>query len=274
MDMGKVIIDYEGFKDVLGDYLTKNLIDEIISCMNDNLVFIEDIDEVKPKSDVKKVDTRLMTPKKAAECVRGYCRKHPYNVVIASEMKDARKALKEIKHYIDFESMYLEKENAAKKLGCKHYIHCEMNDLYLFYLSGQGFKPIIGNGGGEYVITSDNYLINVTGNSLLAIEQEVCLGTAAYGYMGIVEDVWHTNNFEKLLSEADMEPKRITVFDLLRNITSVKSFTSQIFSLTQRINSEEELFEKLTREFSKEEAAAIKATAKKGYPLSFDGLQK
>lgn len=39
--MGKVVIDYEKFKDILGDYLAKNLIDEIISCMNDNLVFIE-----------------------------------------------------------------------------------------------------------------------------------------------------------------------------------------------------------------------------------------
>lgn len=174
----------------------------------------------------------------------------------------------------DLETMYIVKENTAKKLGCKHYIHCEMNDLYLFYISGQGFKPILGNGGGEYVITLDNCLIDVTGNSLSAIEKEVCLGTAAYGYIGIVEDMWHTNSFEKLFSETDLEPKRITVFDLLRNITSVKSFTSQIFSLMQGINSEEELLEKIAREFSKEQAAAIIATAKKGYPLSFEGLQK
>lgn len=39
----KVVIDYDGFKDVLGEYLSKSLVDEVISCMNDNLVFIEDI---------------------------------------------------------------------------------------------------------------------------------------------------------------------------------------------------------------------------------------
>ena len=246
--MGKVVIDYEGFKDVLSNYLTKNLIDEVISCMNDNLVFIEDINE-----EVSGIDEKV------------------------SAMRETRKALKEIKHYsgtYDLEAMYLGKEQTAKNLGCKHYIHCEMNDLYLFYLREQGFKAIIGNGGGEYIITSDNYLIDVTGNSLSAIEKEVCLGTAAYGYIGIVEDIWHTDSFEKLHSETDMKPKKITVFDLLRNITSVKYFTSQIFSLIQGINSEEELLEKIAREFSKEQAAAIIATAKEGYPLSFEGLQK
>ena len=240
--MGKVVIDYEGFKDVLGNYLSKNFVEEVISCMNDNLVFIEDIDE-----GVSEIDEKI------------------------SAMRETRKALKEIKH---IDAMYLVKEQKAKKLGCKHYIHCEMNDLYLFYLREQGFKAIIGNGGGEYVITSDNYLIDVTGNSLSAIEKEACLGTAAYGYIGIVEDVWHTDRFGKLHSETDMQPKRITVFDLLRNITSVKYFTNQIFSLIQGINSEEELLGKLDREFSKEQAAVVISAAKKGYPLSLEGLQK
>ncbi|MEE1517284.1 MAG: hypothetical protein UF228_06770 [Lachnospiraceae bacterium] len=59
--MGKVVIDYEKFKDVLGDYLAKNLIDEIISCMNDNLVFIEDIDsKVTITDDGTILGTRLL----------------------------------------------------------------------------------------------------------------------------------------------------------------------------------------------------------------------
>lgn len=192
-------------------------------------------------------------------------------------MRECRRAIEEVKHYScahDYEAMYIEKEHTAKKLGCKQYIHCEMDDLYLFYLSGYGFKPIIGNGGGEYVITADNYLIDVTGNSLSAIEKEVYLGTAAYGYIGIVEDIWHADSFQKLLSETDMQPKRITVFDILRNITSEKYFTNQIFSLIQGIKSEEELLEKIAREFSKEQAAVVMSAAKKGYPLSLEGLQK
>ena len=140
MDMGKVIIDYEGFKDVLGDYLDKNLIDEIISCMNDNLVFIEDIDEEVSESGDKKAFTGTMTPKKAEEYIREYCRKHPFNIEIVSAMKENRKSVKEVKRYggsIDYEKFqynckkeflikYAEKETIAEilaalviKLECK-----------------------------------------------------------------------------------------------------------------------------------------------------------
>ena len=41
--MSKVIIDYDEFKDVLRNYLAESLIDEIISSMNDNDVFVADI---------------------------------------------------------------------------------------------------------------------------------------------------------------------------------------------------------------------------------------
>lgn len=248
--MGKVIIDYENFKDVLRDYLAEHLIEEIISCMNDNNVFIEDIDEEPSGNENKEAFYTLLTTEEAMREVK--CNRGAYNI----------------------KKMYIEKEHTAKKLGCKHYIHCEMEDLYLFYLTGQGFKPIIGNGGAEYVITADNYLIDVTGNSLYAIEKEVCLGTVAYGYMGIVEDLWHTNNYEKMFSSSDFQQSKMTVFDLLRNITSVKSFATQIFSLMRGIKSEEELLEKITREFLKEQAVAVIATAKEGYPLSLEGLQK
>ena len=43
--MGKVVIDFEKFKECLSDYFTENLISEIIEDMNDNDVFIEDVDE-------------------------------------------------------------------------------------------------------------------------------------------------------------------------------------------------------------------------------------
>lgn len=72
MGMGKVVIDYEGFKEVLRDYLSENLIDEIISCMNDNLVFIEDIDEDISEIDDKKASTAVITTEEAMRKVKSY----------------------------------------------------------------------------------------------------------------------------------------------------------------------------------------------------------
>ena len=95
--MGKVIIDYEGFKDVLRDYLAEHLIDEIISCMNDNLVFIADVDE-----DIsEKASTAVMTTVEAKRKVKEYKKRR--NICIDAElaiaMRGARKALKEVKQY-------------------------------------------------------------------------------------------------------------------------------------------------------------------------------
>ena len=99
--MGKVIIDYEGFKDVLRDYLAEHLIDEIISCMNDNDVFIEDLDEAMLKSSDEKASTAVMTTEEAKREVKKY--KNIRNICIDAElaiaMRGARKALKEVKQY-------------------------------------------------------------------------------------------------------------------------------------------------------------------------------
>lgn len=57
--MGKVIIDYDKFKEVLSDYLSKNLIDEIISSMNDNDVFIEDISTLREGKEKNKMKNML-----------------------------------------------------------------------------------------------------------------------------------------------------------------------------------------------------------------------
>lgn len=71
--MGKVIIDYEGFKDVLRDYLAEKLIDEIISCMNDNLVFIADVDE-----DIsEKAPTAVMTTEEAIRKIKEFKKEKP-----------------------------------------------------------------------------------------------------------------------------------------------------------------------------------------------------
>lgn len=51
--MGKVVIDYEGFKEVLRDYLAENLINEMISAMHDTRAAIKEIKLYKNNSSVR-----------------------------------------------------------------------------------------------------------------------------------------------------------------------------------------------------------------------------
>lgn len=41
----KIVIDYEAFKEVLSDFLADRLVEEFIDNLNDNDVFIEDVEE-------------------------------------------------------------------------------------------------------------------------------------------------------------------------------------------------------------------------------------
>ncbi len=96
--MGIVIIDYEKFKDVLRDYLAESLIDEIISGMNDNDVFITDLVEfIVVKS--KKANSAVMSTEEAIRKVKEFKLGQPISDEILSAMRETRAAIKEIKRH-------------------------------------------------------------------------------------------------------------------------------------------------------------------------------
>lgn len=103
--MGKVVIDYDGFKDVLSNYLAEKLIDEIISCMNDNLVFIADVEEYVSEKDNEKAPTAVMTTEEAMRKVKNYKYEKPciLDKEMISAMRDTRNAMKEVKHHRPYE---------------------------------------------------------------------------------------------------------------------------------------------------------------------------
>ena len=98
--MSKVIIDYENFKDVLREYLAEHLIDEIISCMNDNDVFIENIDEETSGNENNEAFYTLLTTEEAIREVEKSKYKKP--IILSDEMivamRENHKSMKEVKH--------------------------------------------------------------------------------------------------------------------------------------------------------------------------------
>ena len=171
--MGKVIIDYEGFKDVLSNYLSKSLIDEVISCMNDNLVFIEDIDEEVSGNQHEKAST----------------------TVIATEVKQM--------NIIEQLQMYKEKEITALKCGCKEYLLLNGDEYIIFLFTDKGMKVCMPRSDEEFVITAENHLICVTGNSNYVIELEVLRGKSAVGYVGTIDAMWYAGDLTKIMDKGE-----------------------------------------------------------------------
>lgn len=94
--------------------------------------------------------------------------------------------------------IYAEKEKTAKECGCKYYINLTGDEMIVFRLAGNKIKTLI-NGYGEYVVTSENFLINVTANSNVAIEEEVKRGKKATGYIGTVIGMWYADAYEQII---------------------------------------------------------------------------
>lgn len=97
------------------------------------------------------------------------------------------------------DKMYLEKEQTAKKVGCKYYIHLNDMDMIAFRLVGkQNTLLFAGANGEEFIITKDDLLIRVTCNSCDEIRNEANMGVHANGFIGTVHHMWYADSFQKL----------------------------------------------------------------------------
>lgn len=92
-----------------------------------------------------------------------------------------------------------QKNLSAKSVGCRYYIHLHDDESLLVSLKENERSFYVGNFGDEFIVTKENYLINVSANSIEALIKEVERGKSAVGYIGMVKRLWFTKGMEELV---------------------------------------------------------------------------